>query len=213
MTIQRIRKNMKRYLLIVTMIVLSNTANAEDCSTYPLTDGLSVEATSSGGTKFMSTATATVLIDDTDEVIDALREAELYAKANISNFLNETIQNDQSLTKAVNTSVKIVGDQKEITKEMVKTQLVSIRNSSQSLLKGVLKLGECYTKGEFVRVTVGLKPETIAMAAMTEESINQASTVSSASETASNASDVNSSSTGNLNQTKSFSNSSNLSDF
>jgi hypothetical protein len=96
---------------------------------------------------------------------------------------------------------------------MVKTQLVSIRNSSQSLLKGVLKLGECYTKGEFVRVTVGLKPETIAMAAMTEESINQASTVSSASETASNASDVNSSSTGNLNQTKSFSNSSNLSDF
>ena len=62
----------------------------------------------------MSTATATVLIDDTDEVIDALREAELYAKANISNFLNETIQNDQSLTKAVNTSVKIVGDQKEI---------------------------------------------------------------------------------------------------
>jgi hypothetical protein len=204
---------MKRYLLIVTMIVLSNTANAEDCSTYPLTDGLSVEATSSGGTKFMSTATATVLIDDTDEVIDALREAELYAKANISNFLNETIQNDQSLTKAVNTSVKIVGDQKEITKEMVKTQLVSIRNSSQSLLKGVLKLGECYTKGEFVRVTVGLKPETIAMAAMTEESINQASTVSSASETASNASDVNSSSTGNLNQTKSFSNSSNLSDF
>jgi hypothetical protein len=213
MTIQRIRKKMKRYLLIVTMIVLSNTANAEDCSTYPLTDGLSVEATSSGGTKFMSTATATVLIDDTDEVIDALREAELYAKANISNFLNETIQNDQSLTKAVNTSVKIVGDQKEITKEMVKTQLVSIRNSSQSLLKGVLKLGECYTKGEFVRVTVGLKPETIAMAAMTEESINQASTVSSASETASNASDVNSSSTGNLNQTKSFSNSSNLSDF
>lgn len=204
---------MKRYLLIVTMIVLSNTANAENCSTYPLTDGLSVEATSSGGTKFMSTATATVLIDDTDEVIDALREAELYAKANISNFLNETIQNDQSLTKAVNTSVKIVGDQKEITKEMVKTQLVSIRNSSQSLLKGVLKLGECYTKGEFVRVTVGLKPETIAMAAMTEESINQASTVSSASETASNASDVNSSSTGNLNQTKSFSNSSNLSDF
>ena len=93
---------MKRYLLIVTMIVLSNTANAEDCSTYPLTDGLSVEATSSGGTKFMSTATATVLIDDTDEVIDALREAELYAKANISNFLNETIQNSISLLKGNN---------------------------------------------------------------------------------------------------------------
>ena len=36
---------------------------------------------------------------------------------------HQTIQNDQSLTKAVNTSVKIVGDQKEITKEMVKTQL------------------------------------------------------------------------------------------
>ena len=161
----------------------------------------------------MSTATATVLIDDTGEVIDALREAELYAKANISNFLNETIQNDQSLTKAVNTSVKIVGDQKEITKEMVKTQLVSIRNSSQSLLKGVLKLGECYTKGEFVRVTVGLKPETIAMAAITEVSINQASSVSSASKALSNDGDVNRSSTGNLNETQSFSNTSQLSDF
>jgi len=195
------------------MIALSSSANAEDCSTYPLSDGLSVETTASGVGKIMSTATATVLFDDTDEVIDALREAELYAKANISNFLNETIQSDQSLTKAVNTNVKIVGDQKDITKDMVKLQLVSIRQSSQALLKGVLKLGQCYTKGQYVRVTVGLKPETIEMAALTEESINQASAVSSASETASDDGDVDSSSTGDLNQTQSFSNTSQLSDF
>jgi hypothetical protein len=204
---------MKKYLIVATMIALSSSANAEDCSTYPLSDGLSVETTASGVGKIMSTATATVLFDDTDEVIDALREAELYAKANISNFLNETIQSDQSLTKAVNTNVKIVGDQKDITKDMVKLQLVSIRQSSQALLKGVLKLGQCYTKGQYVRVTVGLKPETIEMAALTEESINQASAVSSASETASDDGDVDSSSTGDLNQTQSFSNTSQLSDF
>ena len=36
-----------------------------------------------------------------------------------------------------------------------------MRISSQALLRGVITLGDCYTKGTEVRVTVGVKPESI----------------------------------------------------
>lgn len=205
---------MKKLITTLTLVTIVNPVFADNCSTYPVTDGLAVEMTEAGA-KYLSTATATVAFDDTDEVLDALKEAELYAKANISKFLSETIQSDESLDKAVNTTVKIVGGSKVASKETVKKLLTSIRNSSQSLLKGVLKLGDCYTQGQYVRVTVGLKPEMTAAAAMTEVSINRADDVSTASEVSSTTSNAgnSSTSTSNLNKTQGFSNTSKLSDF
>ena len=86
------------------------------------------------------------------------------AKASIAKFLNETIQSDESLDKAIETQVKILGDQKSASKTELKKQLTSVKDSASALLKGVVKIGDCYSKGKLVRVTVGIKPETIAAA-------------------------------------------------
>jgi len=206
----QVPKNMRKHLLATALIICASPVYADDCSSYPLTDGLSIEQTPSG-TKYLSTATASVLFDDIDEVLDTLHEAELYAKANISEFFDETIQNDDSLDKAIDSSVKISGGQKAITKNVLKTQLREIRKSSRSLLKGVIRLGECYTKGKFVRVTVGLKPETIAAAGATQAQINTANqTVQNSNQTESEGA---SNSNSNLNESEGFSNSSKLSNF
>ena len=37
-------------------------------------------------------------------------------------------------------------------------------SSSEALLRGVVVLGDCHTPGREVRVTVGIKPETVAQA-------------------------------------------------
>ena len=137
---------------------------ADGCDAYPLTDGISAEETNRGP-KIMSTATVTVNIDDQSEVIDALKEAEMTAKAQIARFFNEQISSEESIERAVESEVRIVGEQKSASKTELKRQLSSMRNSSQELLRGVVKIGDCYTKGRLVRVSVGIKPETAASAA------------------------------------------------
>ena len=153
----------------------SSAAFSDGCGDYPLSDGLTVQQTERGP-KIMSTATVSVAMDDQEEVLDAMKEAELTAKAAIAKFFNETIQSDESLDKAVETSIKIGGDKKEATKATFKKQMTSIRNSASALLKGVMKVGDCYTSGEFVRVTVGLKPDSVAAAAGGKEMIDEAGT-------------------------------------
>lgn len=56
------------------------------------------------------------------------------------------------------------GAGKENQREEVINRVKSLRNSSKSLLRGVVPLADCYTKGQIVRVSVGLKPETIKSA-------------------------------------------------
>ena len=151
--------------IVFTTVILASSASlgAEGCDAYPLIDGMSAEETGIGP-KIMSTSTVVVNFDDQGEVLDALKEAEMTAKAQIAKFFNEQISSDESINKAVETQIKIVGEQKSATKTELKKQLTSMRSSSQALLKGVMRLGDCYTKGKFVRVTVGVKPETTAAA-------------------------------------------------
>ena len=143
-----------------------HTAFADDCSNYPLADGISVKQTANGP-KIMSTATVTVIADDSEEIIDANKDAELSAKAAISKFFNETIQSEESLSKVVETQLSVVGENKEATKKTLKTQLTSIRNKSESLLSGVRRIGDCYTKGKLVKVTLA---KTISNAEFEQES-------------------------------------------
>ena len=151
-------------IAIIAPLAPSFGVAAEGCDAYPLSDGMSAEVTDRGP-KIVSTASIAVNIDDQSEVLDAMKEAEMAAKAQISKFFNETISSDESVDKAVETQVKIVGDQKSTTRTELKKQLSSMRNSSQSLIKGSVKIGDCYTKGKFVRVSIGIKPETAAAAA------------------------------------------------
>jgi hypothetical protein len=105
-----------------------------------------------------------VTFDDIDAINDAKDEATLEAKSGIAKFLNEDIKSDESINKAITSSTTMTGQQKQAMRTETTNKLKNLSSSSGALLRGVVVLGDCYTKGKEVRVTVGLKPETIAAA-------------------------------------------------
>ena len=142
-------------------IVMAQTAGG--CEAYPYTFGINVEDVK-GGTKILATASAAVSFDDVDSIRDARDEALLEAKALISKFLSEGIKSDETINKAVNETKSMSGDKKEVVRKEVIERIKRLSSSSQALLRGVVPLGECYTKARELRVSVGIKPETIAQA-------------------------------------------------
>jgi len=135
---------------------------ASDCSAYP-GDGIEVTSTPAG-TKIISTGEASVAFDDVDAVRDAREEATIEAKSKISAFLSEGIRSDSEVNRVVNGSTSMQGTEKTALRTETVNRLRKIASSSQALLRGVVVLGDCYTQGKVLRVSVGLKPETIAAA-------------------------------------------------
>jgi len=117
-----------------------------------------------GGIKILATGSASVSFDDVDAMKDARDEALLEAKAKISHFLSEGMKSDQVISKAVSETKSMQGASKENIRKEVTERVKKLQSSSQALLRGVVLLADCYTKGSEVRVTVGIKPETIKQA-------------------------------------------------
>lgn len=59
-----------------------------------------------------------------------------------------------------------------ILREETKRTVRSLFSSSTGLLRGILPLGECYTEAKELRITVGVKPETIAQAGQADEMVS-----------------------------------------
>jgi hypothetical protein len=136
---------------------------AEGCAAYPYSVGMNVEDVK-GGTRIISTASASVSFDDVDSIKDAREEAELEAKAAIAKFLSEGIRSDSTIDKAISETKTMSGEQKDILRKEASLRIKRLASSSQALLRGVVVLGDCYTKAREYRISVGLKPETIAAA-------------------------------------------------
>ena len=151
---------MKKSLITLAVLALPMIAHGAGCEDYPYSDGINIEDVA-GGTKILATAGASVSFDDPDSVRDAKDEATLLAKAAISKFLTETISSDEIVNKAVNETKSMTGAGKAAARKEVIERVKTLRNSSSALLRGAVPLGDCYTKGSEVRVSVGLKPETI----------------------------------------------------
>jgi hypothetical protein len=131
-------------------------ALAQGCKAYPYTDGMEID-----GSKYVATASASVSFDDIDAVKDAREEATMEAKAALAKFMTQGIQSDSIIAKLVNESKTMSGVGKENVRKEATQRTKLLRNSSRALLRGVIIIGDCYTKGTEVRVTVGVKPETI----------------------------------------------------
>jgi hypothetical protein len=165
----------------LSLTIFISSAYAEGCKNYPFSPGEVSFQDTPRGPKILATGAASVDFDDADEVLDAITEATMEAKASISKFFNEEIKSDQAIETASTKTIKIVKGtgpaQKTATKEKVKKTLKRLSNQSSALLRGVVKLAECYTKGKRVMVSVGLKPETIAAAEastkLIDESVNR----------------------------------------
>lgn len=151
-------------LALLSLIISAGSVMASDgCASYPFSDGMQAQEVD-GGFKILSTASASVDLDDIDEVLDAMTFAEMDAKARIAKFFNEDIQVDDGRIDETLKSVKITNEGKEVSKDKATLYFKSIRSQSRQILRGVIRIGDCYTKAQLVRVTVGVKPESISAA-------------------------------------------------
>lgn len=163
---------MKIYASLAALFVVGQTAAyATSCNVYPEPVGQSVVDTPSG-LKILSTAEASVPLDDSDVLQDARLEAKLEAKAAIASFINETVAKACDLNKQSDSVINISAEGKSVDYQKTKTILCGLSESTSMLLRGVVELGSCYTPGKFVRVTVGVKPETVQQALALDQQIN-----------------------------------------
>ncbi len=139
------------------------SAYGAGCNDYPYTDGINVEDVA-GGTKILATSSVSVTLDDVDSVQDARDEATMEAKSLISKFMSEDINSDEVVNRVVNESKVSTAEGKSATREELVVRVKTLRNSSNALLRGAVTLGDCYTPGRELRVSVGIKPETIRSA-------------------------------------------------
>ena len=158
------------FLLLGTAAFTS--AWAAGCADYPFTTGMNVEDVQ-GGTKIIATASVGIAFDDTDTINDARDEATMSAKAMIAKFFQESVTSDDAINKAVRETKSMQGSSKEASRQEVVERVKRLTNSSSALLRGVVPLGDCYTAGKEMRVSVGLKPETIAAAGNGVGAINK----------------------------------------
>jgi hypothetical protein len=205
---------MKSICLAVLPLFLGQAVLADDCSDYPESRGVNVVLVE-GGTKILSTAMASVPLDDIEFVLDAYDEAELEAKAAISKLLSEDISKECNTETATLSNIKTSSEgdvaQKSVNYEKLKSTLCSLSTRTTSLLRGAVGIGSCYTPGKFAMVTVGIKPETIAAAERLsnsmEKSLNSSPSTKSGDDTST------STGTGGLTPMEGSSDTSNLNDF
>ena len=164
---------MKLVSVAASFVLLGQgAAFATSCDVYPQSIGQTVIDTPAG-IKIFSTAQASVPLDDADLQMEAITEATMLAKASIVSFIKETISMNCKTNSDLRSSINITAEGKSVDVEKVKTIICSLENSTSGLLRGAVTLGDCYTPGQYVRVTVGIKPETIAQAGQISDQINQ----------------------------------------
>ena len=156
----------KLHIILVFGAILANAeiGFAASCAEYPFTVGGAPEIIDADHYKFLYTSSVAVQFDDISAINDAREEATLEAKAGIAKYLEESLKSDTSINKIVDESVTMQGNQKIAQKKEVKETLKKLGGSTQALLRGVAVLGDCYTKSEEVRVTVGIKSDSIDQA-------------------------------------------------
>lgn len=166
---------MKTSLLSIAVLgtLMSTSACANGCNDFPI-HGIDVSRVEEG--RIVSTAAVGVLFDDIQAVNDARIEATMVAKAAIAKFLTEDIQSDEAVERIANEqSSQDSSDpaSKKARVERTKKTIVNLRSHAQEVLRGVAVLGECYTPGRELRVTVGIKPQTVQGAEMIRGNINR----------------------------------------
>jgi hypothetical protein len=167
---------MRTAILVVPLSVLTfGTAFAATCDNYPYGQGMSIEGVAEG-IKIVATASVGVSYDydDVDAVNDARDEATMSAKSLIARFLSEDIKSDDKISHAVHEDKSLQGDARQARRTEIVDRVKRLSDSSSALLRGVVPLGDCYTPGREMRVSVGLKPETIAAAGNLSSRVGQA---------------------------------------
>ena len=177
-------------ILFFSLITLASPSVVKadgDCSQYRYKAGESkIEPVDGGGLKVIMTAQASVLADDTDLIEMAMEEAKMKGRNEIAKFMKNKISGKDEFSTKMVQDVIINPEGKDFNVNKVKEQLKTMGESVDGIVRGIVPLGSCYQPGKFVRVTMGIKPETIAAAGNMDASSNKPYTGSDSSTNASN---------------------------
>jgi hypothetical protein len=128
-----------------------------------------IEFGEGGAFKIITTAASSVDFDDPSSMQESRREAELIAKRSLAEYINQQLSSEDQIERQIDSArsvAKGADGNVEATaqRQETKKQLTTIHARADAVLRGVVVLGSCYTKGHEVRVTVGIKSETVANA-------------------------------------------------
>jgi hypothetical protein len=146
------------------------TAAGTGCEAYPYQPSdTTIEFGEAGQFKIITTGAASLDFDDVSSMQEARREAELIAKRTLAEYINQQLSSEDKIERQIDSARSLVKGEDGSTvttaqRQEVKTQLTTINARADVVLRGVAVLGSCYTKGHEVRVTVGIKSETVANA-------------------------------------------------
>lgn len=171
-----------------SLISYATAANAQTvspagtgCDAYPYQPSDTIiEFGEAGQFKIVTTGAASVDFDDVSSMQEARREAELIAKRTLAEYINQQLSSEDKIERQIDSARSLVKGEDGSTvttaqRQDVKTQLTTINARADVVLRGVAVLGSCYTKGHEVRVTVGIKSETVANAQALGQTMDAAS--------------------------------------
>ena len=162
--------------------VLKKEAKTEEVSAeLQEPDGVSIKFLPDGHYRIWARGTGIYDFNDDDDKQDALQEAILKAKANLSKFMMEKLTTEQSydrISKKMKKASKNGGTvSKSVSKEDIKTIAQSIKTNSNAILKGVLVLETLKTpnksgEGGKIEVVLGVSYKSVILANRLKKDIN-----------------------------------------
>ena len=154
-----------KLIFFTFLSITSMIAMAQSCETYQYDPiETTIEFEGGGNFRLISTASVPVTFDDRSEIISARREADLIAKRGIAEYINQKFLSEDNISSEItksktNTKAKDGSIVSAENRDEIKKQLSVISTRSDAVLKGIITIASCYSKGREVRVTVGIKSE------------------------------------------------------
>lgn len=151
------------------------TAADPDPLVYKDPTGVTVEFNKDGSdwVRIRSIGEAALILGDNRDIQDAVRKAELKAKASISNFLTERVKAKDVSEEMSKTMTDHNGTDQTANRKTVDTLTTRISSSSDSILQGVLLIEQKTDKdAKMVSVTVGVSRKSMGVADALRNSIN-----------------------------------------
>ena len=173
----KMKSSLNQAIGLIIFLSISSSAYSQetDCRNYPKASSSKFEMTPKGP-KIVVTVEKSVNFDDSDAVEIAREMAELEGANKISEFLQRDLKSEKNLKSAAMTTASMSGDTKKASLDKAEQMIKTISQNAGAVLRGVVPLDECYTPGKFIRVTVGIKPETIQAAGILSGEISKSLT-------------------------------------
>ena len=175
----------KKLLFLSTVLAFTFPLRsfAGSCEGYPEFDGVRSEVTEDGSFRTFSTVTVPVPIDRSAVVVQAKKRGQILAKGQIVSFLEVDASNackDDDLNKQKNildTTGEGVSESYDFNSSI--ETLCSVTTRARDFVRGARKIGECYTPGKELKITLGVSPKTMSAAQSLKRLMRKSQTRSS----------------------------------